>query len=508
MASKRVRKTSLVVADWIEKHLRIPEGKFVGKPVKLTAHQKTWLRQIYDEDTRTFILSMGRKNAKTAFSAMLLLAHLCGPKAKANSELFSAAQSRDQAGILFGLAAKMVRLSPTLEPFVQIRDTAKQLACPGIGTLYRALSAEVPTSFGLSPAFIVHDELGQVRGPRSPLYEALETASAAQEDPLSIIISTQAPSDSDLLSQLIDDALTGTDPRLKCALYTADKDLDAFSLPAIRAANPHYELFMNKTEVLRQAADAKRMPSREASYRNLILNQRVETRNPFISRDVWLDNGALPVGDLEGAAVYGGLDLSSASDLTALVLISKQGEAWDVHPTFWLPEEGLREKARVDHVPYDMWEKTGHLQTTPGKSIEYEFIAEYLRGVFDRCDVKAMAFDRWNFRNLKPWLERVGFSEAELARFVEFGQGYQSMSPALRELETLLLAKKLRHGVHPVLTNCAHNATIMMDAAENRKFVKSKSTGRIDGMVALAMAVGVVPQAVETKRPEYRMMFV
>ena len=501
------KKPSQQVVKFIEDNLRIPEGKFVGKPVKLTAHQKTWLRQIYDDDTRTFILSMGRKNAKTAFAAMLLLAHLCGPMAKANSELFSAAQSRDQAGLLFGLAAKMVRMSPTLEPFVQIRDTAKQLACPEKGTLYRALSAEVPTAFGLSPAFIVHDELGQVRGPRSNLYEALETASAAQEEPLSIVISTQAPNDSDLLSLLIDDAQTGADPRVKCVLYSAPLELDAFSEEAIRAANPHYDNFMNQEEVQRQAADAKRMPSREASYRNLILNQRVESRNPFISRDVWLDNGALPVGKLEGR-VYGGLDLSSVADLSALVLISKQGEAWDVHPTFWLPEEGLREKARLDRVPYDLWQQMGQLQTTPGKSIEYEFIAEHLRGVFDRCDVKAMAFDRWNFKNLKPWLERAGFTEAELARFVEFGQGYQSMSPAIRELESLLLAKKLRHGAHPVLTMCAANATIATDPAENRKFVKSKSTGRIDGMVALAMAVGVVPQAVEIKRPEYRMLFV
>ena len=508
MASKRVKKTSSVIADWIEKHLRLPEGKFVGKPVKLTPKQKTWLRQIYDDDTRTFILSMGRKNAKTAFAAMLLLVHLCGPKAQANSELFSDAQSRDQAGILFGLAAKMVRFSPTLLPFVQIRDTAKQLACPGMGTLYRALSAEVSTSFGLSPVFVVHDELGQVRGPRSPLYEALETASAAQSAPLSIIISTQAPSDSDLLSLLIDDALTGADPRVKVVLYSAPLELDAFSEQAIRAANPHFDAFMNKDEVRRQASEAKRIPSREASYRNLILNQRVEARNPFISREVWLDNGALPVGKREGAAVYGGLDLSSVADLSALVLISKQGEAWDVHPTFWLPEEGLREKARVDRVPYDLWQQMGQLQTTPGKSIEYEFIAEYLRGVFDSCNIKAIAFDRWNFRNLKPWLERAGFTEAELARFVEFGQGYQSMSPAIRELESLLLAKKLRHGAHPVLTMCAANATIAMDPAENRKFVKGKSTGRIDGMVALAMAVGVVPALPEEKPAHYRVMFV
>ena len=490
---------SAEIVDWIEHYCRIPEGKNVGQPVKLTLHQKRWLRQIYDSPTRTFILSMARKNAKTSLSAFLLLVHLCGPKAKPNSQLFSAAQSRDQAALLFSLAAKIVRLSPELNAVVQVRDTAKQLLCPELGTLYRALSAEAATAFGLSPAFVVHDELGQVRGPRSEMYEALETASAAQAEPLSIIISTQAPNHDDLLSLLIDDAQTGADPRVKLVLYSAPLDADPFSLAAIKAANPHYANFMNQDEVKRQAADAKRMPSREASYRNLILNQRVEARNPFISRSVWEENGAQPQAELERAEVYGGLDLSSAADLTALVLIRRSGDAWDVWPTFWLPAEGLAEKSRNDRVPYDVWERQGHLNTTPGKSIEYEFVAEHLRGLFDRCKVRALAFDRWNFKNLKPWLERVGFSEEELGRFVEFGQGYQSMSPAIRELEVLLLAHKLRHGMHPVLTMCAANATVQKDPADNRKFVKGRSTGRIDGMVALAMAVGVVPQAVEVK---------
>ena len=162
---------------------------------------------------------MGRKNAKTAFSAFLLLLHLCGPEARPNSQLFSGAQSRDQAAVLFALAAKVVRQSPDLTQYVTVRDTAKQLFCPELGTLYRALSAEASTAYGLSPAFVVHDELGQVRGPRFDLYEALETASAAQDEPLSIIISTQAPTDGDLLSVLIDDALTGKDPRVKVVLY-------------------------------------------------------------------------------------------------------------------------------------------------------------------------------------------------------------------------------------------------------------------------------------------------
>jgi phage terminase large subunit-like protein len=432
---------------------------------------------------------MARKNAKTAMASFLLLLHLCGPEAKPNSQLYSAAQSRDQAAILFSLAAKVVRMSPDLGQVVSVKDTAKQLVCNDLGTVYKALSADASTSYGLSPCFVIHDELGQVKGPRFELYEALETASAAQESPLSIVISTQAPTDSDLLSLLIDDALTGADPANKVELCTANIDLDPFSEEAIRQANPHYDDFMNKSEVLRQAQDAKRLPSREAAYRNLILNQRVEARNPFVARAIWLENGDEP-DSIDGQRVYGGLDLSSVSDLTSLELVTESG---DVHSTFWLPEDGLPEKSRADRVPYDQWAAEGYLLTTPGRAIEYEFVAQHLRDLFDRCDVVALAFDRYNMRFLKPWLEKVGFSPEELERFKEFGQGFVSMSPAIRELEAKLLAKKLRHGNHKVLEMCAANAQTVSDPAGNRKFTKQKTTGRIDGMVALAMAVGVMP---------------
>jgi phage terminase large subunit-like protein len=181
--------------DWIEGFCRIPEGRDVGKAVRLRDWQKAELIRIYDNPhgTRRAILSFGRKNGKTALSAFITLLHLCGPEARANSQLFSAAQSRDQAAILFALAAKVVRMSPDLAAFVTVRDTAKQLACQELGTLYKALSADASTAYGLSPVLIIHDELGQVKGPRSELYEALETATGAQENPLSIVISTQAP---------------------------------------------------------------------------------------------------------------------------------------------------------------------------------------------------------------------------------------------------------------------------------------------------------------------------
>ena len=199
----------------------------VGRPMTLRAWQRDILRGIYDQPTRRAIISFGRKNGKTALSACLLLLHLCGPEARANSQLFSAAQSRDQAAILFSLAAKMVRMNPDLNREVTVRDTAKQLFCRDLGTLYRALSADASTAYGLSPVFVVHDELGQVRGPRSELYEALETATAAQESPLSIVISTQAPTEADLLSVLIDDAKSEADEKVRLFLYWAPMDANA-----------------------------------------------------------------------------------------------------------------------------------------------------------------------------------------------------------------------------------------------------------------------------------------
>jgi phage terminase large subunit-like protein len=467
--------------------------------VVLREWQREALRAIYDnpQGTRRAILTFGRKNGKTALSAFLLLLHLCGWEAKVNAQTFSSAQSRDQAGLLFELAAKCVRLSPRLAAVIKIRDTAKEILCPELGTRYKALSAEATTAFGLNPSLVIHDELGQVRGPRSPLYEALETATGAQDAPLSIIISTQAPTDADLLSVLIDDALAGHDKRVVVKLYTADPALDPFGEEAIRAANPAFGDFQNASEVLAMAEDARRMPSREAEYRNLILNQRVEANSPFVSASLWAMNGG-EVAPLEGVPVFGGLDLSATKDLTALVLIGKVEGVWHIHPTFWLPGDGLADKARIDRVPYDLWYEQGHLAAAPGKSIEYEYVAEYLRGVFDRYDMQKLAFDRWAWKHLRVWLLKAGFEEDEIeAHFVEFGQGFQSMSPALRELESYLLNGTLAHGNHPVLTMCAANAVVQTDPAGNRKLNKARSAGRIDGMVALAMAMGAAAQAEE-----------
>jgi phage terminase large subunit-like protein len=399
--------------------------------------------RIYDNPapTRRVIISVGRKSGKTSLAACLLLAHLVGPPAIPNSQLYSAAQSRDQAAVLYALAAKVVRMSPSLSAAIVCKDGTKQLHCPARGTLYRALSADASTAYGLSPVLTIFDELGQVRGPRSELYEALETATAGQLAPLSIIVSTQAPTDGDLLSILMDDALAGHDPRVICSLYTAPPDADPFAIATIKLANPALGNFQNPDEVLAMASNAKRMPAREAAYRNLVLNQRVEASSPFVTPQQWKACGGEPF-DLRGRDVFGGLDLSETKDLTALVLIGCdiRDRSWSAQPTFWLPAQGLADKARADRVPYDTWQAKGFLTATPGASISYEYVARHLKQVFDQHRVAKIAFDRWNMEHLKPWLLNAGFSEQAIKdKFIGFGQGYKSMSPALRDLESIIL---------------------------------------------------------------------
>jgi phage terminase large subunit-like protein len=496
------------VIDWIEKECRIPEGRDVGKSVKLRSWQKKEIRKIYDNShgTRQAILSFGRKNGKTALAAFLLLVHLCGPCHRKNSQLYSAAQSRDQAAILFGLAAKIVRMSETLSAYITVRESGKQLHCAELGTLYKALSAEASTAYGLSPVFIVHDELGQVKGPRSELYEALETATAAQEDPLSIVISTQAPTEADLLSVLIDDAISGSDKRVVVSLYSADTDIDAFSVKAIKQANPAYGDFQNAKEVKAMADAAKRMPAREAAYRNLVLNQRVNQVCPFVAQSVWksCDKEAQEKAFQYGT-VRAGLDLSARHDLTALILSAEYENEHHVRCEFFCPEEGIRERAAKDRVPYDLWHQQGFLTATPGASVDYEYVARRLVDICDQYIVSGIAFDRWRIDVLNAELAKAGH---ELP-LMPFGQGFKDMSPALDILENELLNGRIRHGGNPVLTMCAANAVVDTDPAGNRKLNKSKSTGRIDGMVALAMAMGLQDSCVVEVSPweddQYRM---
>lgn len=499
---EKVEKKSDQVINFIENWCRVPEGALVGQPVKLLPFQKKFIREVYDNphETSQAILSIGRKNGKTALCAFLMLCHLVGPLAVTNSQLYSAAQSKDQAALLFDLAVKVIRQHPDLDSRVLVSESTKTLKCPGKGTRYRALSAEAGTAFGSSPIFVLFDELGQVQGEKSPLFEALETGNQAHETPLSIIISTQAPTDGDFLSILIDDALLGEDPTLVVNVYAAEDEIldeddnvietrDPFAEETVKLANPAFGVFQNAKSVMKMADKARRMPSREPSYRNLILNQRVETYSPFVTKKIWDSNaGAAEAFNL----CYGGLDLSDTTDLTSFVMVSENDEVVSVDSYFWLPEYEIEERSRADRVPYKRWAEQGYIMLTEGRSVEYKHVAKFLYGMFEKHDLRKVAFDRWNMRHLRPWLLEVGMSEDFVDdRFEDFGQGYISMSPALRTTETMLVNGRARHGGHPVLKMCSANSVVKSDEAGNRKLDKKRSRGRIDGMVALVMAKAV-----------------
>lgn len=214
------------VCAFIEGYCLAPEGQHIGKPIKLEPFQKKFLLEIYDNPvgTHTAILSIARKNGKTALIGGLLLAHLCGPEAVQNSQIVSGAQSKEQAAVVFELARKMIEMSPKLSRLVRIQPSGKRLIGLSKNVLYRALSAEGKTAHGLSPILAILDETGQIVGPTDKFVSAITSAQGAYENPLLITISTQAPTDVDLLSTWIDAQRNAPDPRVVCHVYEAPKE--------------------------------------------------------------------------------------------------------------------------------------------------------------------------------------------------------------------------------------------------------------------------------------------
>ena len=482
------------VINFIERYCVTPDGAQVGKPLALADFQKKFITDVYDNPagTRRAYLGIARKNGKSGLVAGLLLAHLIGPEAKLNSQIISGAMSRDQAALVFNLASKMVQLSPKLSKIVRIVPSGKRLLGLPLNTEFRALAADGKTAHGLSPVLAILDEVGQVRGPQSDFIDAITTSQGAHDAPLLIAISTQAANDADLFSVWLDDAQASKDPRIVSHLYQAPEGCDLLDVEAWKAANPALGLFRSEDDLREQMLQAQRMPSAENTARNLLLNQRVSTESPFISPDVWksCSSDVLPFDD---AAIYAGLDLSGRTDLTALVLTGKVDGKWQVKSYFWTPEKGLIERAKRDRAPYDVLHRQGFLRTTPGATVDYEHVAHEIAEICADLDVHAIAYDRWQIDLLKKEFEQI---DADLP-LVEWGQGFKDMAPALDSLEADLLNGRVAHGNHPVLSMFAANAVVTKDPAGSRKLDKSKATGRIDGLQAMAMAFGVAAQAGE-----------
>jgi phage terminase large subunit-like protein len=492
------------IIDFIEL-LKIPSGEGEGGTFKLLPFQKDFINAVYgpvDKDgkriVRRAILSCGRKNGKTMILSCLVLVHLWGPEKTMNSECYVCANDREQAGILFRYCSQIVRADPELSAAIKIVDSTKTMIAFDTGSIFRAVSAEAGTKFGLNPVFVAFDELAQAKN--RELYDAFDTSFGARSEPIFYVISTQSHDPQHPLSMLIDDGLSGRDPSIVCHLYAVPDDAEnALTDPKLwRAANPALGSFRSLTEMKTAAAKANRMPSFESSFRNLNLNQRTAATSPFIPSAEW----KACAGDAHiepGAEIYLGCDLSGKTDLTSLEGV-ENGEQDKVKSWFWKPKETLLEHEKRDRVPYSVWEKQGFIKTTPGRAIQYSFIAEELAEINKTYTILGMAFDRYRIDDLMNAMLAIGLdcyvddkdnARPGAIRLVPWGQGYASMTQAVEALEVSVLERKLVHDSHPCLTWNISNAMTIGDAAGNRKLDKAATRFRIDGAVALAMAVGL-----------------
>ena len=510
--TKRRHKRADKVIAFIE-NLTIPSGLGAGSKFKLRRFQEKFIRAIYTphvkEDrqwrrvVRKAVLSIARKNGKTALIAALVLVHLVGPESVPNGELYSAANDREQATIIFKFARQMIELDRELADMVMVVPSTKTIISRLDGSVYRAISAEAGTKHGLNPTFVVFDELAQSKN--RDLYDVLDTSFGARAEPLFAVISTQSNDPEHIFSKLIDDGLNAQRPETICHLYAVPDDADIFDPEVWMLANPALGDFRSMADFKALAERARRMPAEEPKFRNLFLNQRVAPYSTLVSRAAWFACIG-PVDLVDGEEVYGGLDLSARNDLTALVLVSNADPS-RVKPLFWKPEELLDEHSNRDFGHntrrYQEWHKEGWLDVSPGRSIDLAVVAMRIAQLSERYRIRGIAFDRWRVEELLKEFDRIGFQtyrdkakgEREKPgyglRMVDWGQGFYDMGPAVDALLGAIDERKLVHPSSPVLNWNLANAVASMDAAGNRKVDKEKAKFRVDGAVALVMAVGL-----------------
>lgn len=476
-------------------HLKVPDGRGAGQPLRLREWQKKKLRKVYTRDAddvrliNLAILTMGRKNGKTALVAALVLVHLVGPEAVAFGQLYSIAFDRSQAAIVFNLARNMVLMDPYLSARIKITESSKKLMDPVSGSLFTALSSEARSHHGKSSSFLVFDELAQF-GTDDELYSVMRTSTGAHgAEALTWVISTQAPDDAALLSQLIDVCkLPNPDSNTVLFEYAVPPEADPFDEDLWKLSNPALGDFRSLTEMRDFANKAKKMPALMPRFRNLYLNQRVSAADVYIPADVWRKNNTQPrsLEELRGEPCFGGLDLSASKDLTSLVLLfpDENWEFFDIHCWAWKPKFVLDAHETRDKVPYRQWAEMGYLIAKDGKVIDYRWVAQQIGELVAMFDVQVIGFDRWRIEELRRDLDEADV----IVELSPVGQGFRDMDRCVNLLEDLAIDFRLRHGDNPLLTWCASNTVVVEDPAGARKYAKNKSRGRIDPIVAMGMA--------------------
>jgi phage terminase large subunit-like protein len=488
--------------------LRIPEGMDQGSPFILRDWQTPMLHGVYSPVTesgirvvRKAIYSVAKKNGKTPLISGIALGHLVGPEAKRNEQIYSAAFERDQAALTFRYMKQMIEMDEELSDLLNIRTATKEIESRTNGSIYKALSSEARSKHGISPAVLIFDELAQFGADRE-FYDTLIQGRGAHKEPLLWIISTQAADDLAILSQEIDYAIEHreTDPTVKLFFFTTPADADLQDRESWKLSNPALGDFLSEADMIEAANTAVNMPSAEPGFRNLRLNQRTSATARFMSIGVWKANGGIQIADsLSRGRITAGLDLSGKNDLSALVLDCFYKHEHNIFPYFWTPLDNAKERAKNDRVPYLLWIEQGFIEGVPGKTIDYEYIAQKVAEIHWLHHIDELRFDRWRIEDLQRALNKIGCETYikdkeepptnKALCLVNHGQGFKDMNPAIESVEDVFTDNRARHNNHPVLTMCASNAVVELDPANNRKFAKHKSTGRIDGIVALAMSM-------------------
>ncbi len=476
--------------------LKHSKGEWAGTPLVLEPWQQFifwnifgWKRADGTRRFRTAILEVARKNGKTTMGAGIGL-YLLLADGEPGAEIYSAATKRDQARISHSEATRMAKSSPQLRR--EVRIYKDNIHIPDTASKFEPLGADLNTLDGLNIHGAIVDEIHAHKS--RDLWDLLETATGARRQPLMFGISTagfdrqslffaQHQYTQKILEQVIeDDTWFGM-------IYAIDEGDDWQDEATWVKANPNIDVSKKRDDMRRLAAKAREMPSALNAFQRLHLNIWTQSETKWIDLPHWRGCGqAVDAEGLRGRTCYGGLDLSSTTDISALVLVFPPQMPEDSHQIlcrFWIPDEAMRERSRRDRVPYDVWVRQGYVTATPGNVIDYDFIIAQIEQDAQMYDLRELAFDRWGAARIQTQLmDRFG---AEF--MIQFGQGFRSMSPPMKELEKLILSEKLAHGNNPVLTWMADNLVARSDPAGNIKPDKERSREKIDGLVALIMGL-------------------
>jgi len=482
-----------------------PSGDSVGTPIRLMEFQRQMIREVYgpmndkgERITSEAILTIARKNGKTSLCAAIALCHIWLPDLiKVNQEILILAYTRDQAGNLFRAVQQMILMDSELCHDFNIMDSRKIIKHKDSGGFIRIESAEAASIMGSNPSCVFFDEIGSFPAEKArEVYSAVTTGFGARRESMVWVLSTQAASDIHIFSEKIAygrNVNSGEiiDPGFKAFIYEIGKDEDVYDESNWIKSNPGIGVIRSREEMQKKANEAKQLPAMEPSFRQLFGNQMVEAHSPLFSRGLWVSNqGQFNLEKLEGRVCYGGLDLSAKSDLTSLVLVfPTDDEIPKLHlvPFFWKPLQGLREASLSDRVPYEDWQRRGFLECIPGPVISYDWVAQRIADLSLKFKIQGIGFDRWRINEILSALKVLGFD----LPLSPIGQGWKDMNPCVEIFEQLLLEKRIIHNGNPVMTWNISNAVVDIDPSGSRKPTKSRSYGRIDGVVAAIMAARI-----------------